>query len=119
MIDFSKFHEVEEGEMQTCVLPTIYKVFDSKPIGTDYVKTGMFQGCCLSIKVEGNVVTFAMPFNAPVVMLKDYLTKEDRNGTICSRHYNKSDSIIYDIEQSDDNTLLIMRFYTKELKMFL
>ena len=117
-MDYSQFHPVEPAEMQSCVLPIIFKCFDSKPIGTDFVKMGLFKDAVLAVKVDGNQATFALPFNGPILLLKEYLTKEERNGKQCLRHYNKTDSIIYNFEINDDNTELVMNFYTKEFKLF-
>ena len=117
-MDYSLFHPVEQAEMKSCVLPVIFKCFDSKPIGTDFVKMGLFKGSVLAIKADGNQVTFALPFNGPLTLLTDYLTKEERGGKQCLRHYNKTDSIIYNYETNEDNTELAMSFYTKEFKLF-
>lgn len=117
-MDYSQFHPVEQDEMKSCVLPILFKCFDSKPIGTDFVKMGLFKDAVLAVKVDGNIVTFALPFNGPMLLLQEYLTKEERNGKQCLRHYNKTDSIIYNFETNDDNTELVMSFYTKEFKLF-
>jgi len=117
-MDYSQFHPVEPAEMQACVLPILFKCFDSKPIGTDFVKMGLFKGSVLAVNVDGNNATFALPFNGPIALLKEYLTKEERNGKQCLRHYNKTDSIIYNFETNDDNTELVMNFYTKEFRLF-
>ena len=117
-MDYNQFQPVEQDEMKSCVLPILFKCFDSKPIGTDFVKMGLFKDSVLAVKVDGNIVTFALPFNGPITLLKEYLTKEERNGKQCLRHYNKTDSIIYNFETNDDNTELVMSFYTKEFKLF-
>lgn len=117
-MDYNQFHPVEPSEMASCVIPILFKCFDAKPIGTELVKMGLFRGSALAVKVEGNTATFALPFNGPMAMLREYLTKEDRGGRQCLRHYNKTDSIIYNYEVNDDNTELTMSFYTKEFKMF-
>lgn len=117
-MDYNQFHPVEQAEMSSCVLPIIFKCFDNKPIGTEFVKMGLFRDCVLAVKVDGNIATFALPFNGPMGLLKEYLTKEDRGGKQCLRHYNKTGSIIYNFEVNDDNTELTMRFYTKEFKLF-
>lgn len=117
-IDLSKFHAVEAEEMQTCVWPILFKCFDSKPIGTDNVKMGLFNGQVLAVKVVGNIARFALPFNGPMMLLVDYLTKENRKGVICKRHYNKTDSIMFRYEVNEDNTELTIHFYTKEFKLF-
>ena len=117
-MDYNQFHPVEQAEMQSCVMPILFKCFDSKPIGTDFVKMGLFKEQVLAVKVDGNIATFALPFNGPMGLLREYLTKEERNGKQCLRHYNKTDSIIYNFEVNDDNTELVMSFYTKEFKLF-
>lgn len=117
-MDYNQFNPVEQAEMASCVMPVLFKCFDTKPIGTDLVKMGMFRGCVLAVKVDGNTATFALPFNGPMGLLKEYLTKEERAGRQCLRHYNKTDSIIYNFDVNDDNTELTMSFYTKEFKMF-
>jgi len=117
-MDYSLFHPVEQDEMKSCVLPILFKCFDSKPIGTDLVKMGLFKDSVLAVNVDGNQATFALPFNGPMLMLREYLTKEERNGKQCLRHYNKTDSIIFDYDTNDDNTELVMKFYTKEFKLF-
>lgn len=117
-MDFSKFHPVEQQEMLSCVAPVIFKCFDGKSIGTDLVKLGMFKDKPLAIRIDGNEVTFALPFNGPISLLRDYLTFEIRHGKKMLRHYNPSDSILFDIVTNDNNTELIATFYTKEFKMF-
>lgn len=117
-MDFSKFHPVEQQEMLSCVAPTIFKCFDGKPIGTDLVKMGLFRGNVLAVKIEGNEAIFALPYHGPMTLLKDYLAHEERDKKIVSRHYNPTDSIIYDFDINDDNTELIMTFYTREYKLF-
>lgn len=109
-MDYSQFHPVEQDEMKACVLPIIFKCFDSKPIGTDLVKMGFFKDSVLAVKVDGNIVTFALPFNGPISMLRDILT---------NTHYNKTDSIMVRCEVNDDNTLLTATFYSKEYKLFM
>ena len=115
-MDYTKFHPVEQAEMQSCVLPVIYKCFDDNPIGTEFSKMGTFKKHVLAVKVNGNAATFSLPSDGPMESRVDYLTKEDRNGTTCPRHYNRTDSIMYDIAINGNE--LTMTFYTKEFKIF-
>ncbi len=106
-MDYSKFQIVEDMSEVTHIFR---KIFDGgKSFGSDEAKMGFFHGNMLCAKVEGNSIIFALPFNGPMVMLKDILT---------SSHYNKTDSILVDCTINEDNTELTATFYSKEFKLF-
>ena len=87
------------------------KIFDGKKsYGTDTVKMGFFHDCMLAAKVEGNQILFSLPFNGPMVLLRDILKHT---------HYNKTNSIMVTCDVNDDNTLLTATFYSKEFKLFM
>lgn len=106
-MDYSQFQPVENmGE----VTHVFKQIFDGKKMyGTDDVKMGFFHDSPMIAKVEGNQISFALPFNAPLSLLSNFLE---------NTHYNKTNSIIVDIAINDDNTMLTATFYTKELKLF-
>jgi len=105
--DFSKFQMVENMSEVTHIFK---KIFDGgKSFGTDNAKMGFFHESMMAAKVDGNQIVFALPFNGPMSMLRELLT---------STHYNKTNSIIVDIDVNDDNTMLTATFYTTELKLF-
>ena len=115
-MDYNQFQPLEDMSEATHIFKQIFD--GKKTFGTDTAKMGFFHDQVLAAKVDGNQITFALPFNGPMGLLKEYLTKEERNGKQCLRHYNKTDSIIYNFEVNDDNTELVMSFYTKEFKLF-
>ena len=107
IMDYSKFHVVEDMSEVTHVFK---KIFDGKKtFGTDTAKMGFFHDCVLAAKVEGNRIIFALPFNGPMMMLKEVLEKT---------HYTRTDSIMVVCEVNDDNTMLTATFYSKEFKIF-
>lgn len=107
-MDYNQFQPVEDmGE----VTHVFKKIFDNrKSYGTDTAKMGFFHDQVLAAKVEGNQITFALPFNGPMVMLRDILEHT---------HYNKTNSIMVVCEVNDDNTELVATFYSKEFKLFM
>lgn len=106
-MDYSQFQMVEN---MSEVTPIFKKIFDEgKSFGTDIAKMGFYHDCMMSAKVEGNQIIFALPFNGPMSMLRDFLEHT---------HFNKTNSIMVDIEVNEDNTMLTASFYTTELKLF-
>ena len=71
---------------------------------------GFFHDQVLAAKVEGNQIIFALPFNGPMMMLREILEKS---------RYNKTDSIMVTCDVNDDNTQLTATFYSKEFKLFM
>lgn len=106
-MDYNNFQPVEDMDEVTHVFK---KIFDGKKtFGTDTAKMGFFHDQVLAAKVEGNQILFALPFNGPMVMLKDLLEHT---------HYNKTNSIMVVCDINDDNTQLTATFYSKEFKLF-
>lgn len=106
-MDYSQFQPVEDMAEVTHVFK---KIFDGKKtFGTDTAKLGFFHDQVLAAKVEGNQILFALPFNGPMIMLRDILERT---------HYNKTDSIMVTCSVNDDNTILTATFYSKEFKLF-
>jgi hypothetical protein len=105
-MDSSKFQIVED---MTEVRSVFKEIFEGKTIGTDDVKMGTFLGSVCAAKLEGNQITFALPFNAPIVLLVEILKKHK---------YNKSNTIFCECEVNDDNTIVTATYFTKEFKMF-
>jgi hypothetical protein len=71
---------------------------------------GFFHDQVLAAKVESNQITFALPFNGPISLLREILE---------NAHYNKTDSIMVTCDVNDDNTILTATFYSKEFKLFM
>ena len=106
-MDYSQFQPVEDMNEVTHVFK---RIFDGrKTFGTDTAKLGFFHDQVLAAKVEGNQIFFALPFNGPMLMLRDILEHT---------HYNKTDSIMVTCSVNDDNTILTATFYSKEFKLF-
>lgn len=105
-MDSSKFQVVEDMNE---VRSVFREIFEGKTIGTDDVKMGTFSNSVCAAKVEGNQITFCLPFNGPVVLLVEILKKHK---------YNRSDTIFCETEVNDDNTIVTASYYTKEFKMF-
>ena len=105
-MDSSKFQQVENMDE---VRSVFREIFEGKTIGTDDVKMGTFSNSVCAAKVEGNQITFALPFNGPVVLLVEILNKHK---------YNRSNTIFCETEVNDDNTIVTAKYYTKEFKMF-
>lgn len=105
-MDSSKFQMVED---MSEVCSVFKEIFEGKTIGTDDVKMGIFSSSVCAAKVEGNMITFSLPFNGPIVLLCEILKKHK---------YNKSNTIFCETDINDDNTIVCARFYTKEYKMF-
>ena len=84
------------------------EIFCGKTIGTNDVKMGTFCESVCAAKVEGNQITFSLPFNGPVVLLIEILKKHK---------YNKSNSIFCECDVNDDNTIVTARYYVKEYKL--
>ena len=106
-MDYSQFQPIEDMSEVTHIFK---KIFDGKKsYGTDTAKMGFFHEQVLAAKVEGNQIIFALPFNGPMMLLKDILEKT---------HYNKTDSVMVQTEVNDDNTELVATFYSKEFKLF-
>jgi hypothetical protein len=105
-MDSSKFQVVED---MSEVRSVFREIFEGKTIGTDDVKMGTFSNSVCAAKVEGNQITFCLPFNGPVVLLVEILKKHK---------YNRSDTIFCETEVNDDNTIVTASYYTKEFKMF-
>ena len=106
-MNYNQFQPVENMDEVTHVFK---KIFDGKKTyGTDTAKMGFFHEQVLAAKVEGNQIIFALPFNGPMMMLKDILEHT---------HYTKTDSIMVKCEINDDNTELVATFYSKEFKLF-
>ena len=105
-MDSSKFQQVENMDE---VRSVFREIFEGKTIGTDDVKMGTFSNSVCAAKVEGNQITFALPFNGPVVLLVEILKKHK---------YNRSNTIFCETEVNDDNTIVTAKYYTKEFKMF-
>lgn len=107
-MDYNQFQPVENMEEVTHVFK---KIFDGKKsYGTDTAKMGFFHDCMLAAKVEGNQILFSLPFNGPMMMLRDVLEHT---------HYNKTNSIMVTCDVNDDNTMLTATFYSKEFKLFM
>lgn len=106
-MDYSQFQPVENmGE----VTHVFKQIFDGKKMyGTDDVKMGFFHDSPMIAKVEGNQISFALPFNGPMTLLREILE---------NTHYNKTDSIMCDCVVNEDNTILTATFYSKEFKLF-
>ena len=102
----SKFQMVED---MTEVRSVFKEIFTGKTLGTDDVKMGTFCDAVCAAKIEGNQITFSLPFNGPVVLLTEILKKHK---------YNRSNTIFCECDVNDDNTLVIAKYYTKEFKMF-
>ena len=105
-MDSSKFQMVED---MTEVRSVFKEIFEGKTIGTDDVKMGTFSNSVCAAKLEGNQITFALPFNGPVVLLVEILKKHK---------YNRSNTIFCECDVNDDNTIVVARYFTKEYKMF-
>jgi len=105
-MDSSKFQMVED---MTEVRSVFKEIFEGKTIGTDDVKMGTFSNSVCAAKLEGNQITFALPFNGPVVLLVEILKKHK---------YNRSNTIFCECEVNDDNTIVTATYFTKEFKMF-
>ena len=105
-MDASKFQIVED---MSEVRSVFKEIFEGKTIGTEDAIMGTFSNSVCAAKVEGNQITFCLPFCGPVVLLKEILIKHK---------YNKSNTIFCDCEVNDDNTIVYAKFYTKEFKMF-
>lgn len=105
-MDSSKFQVVED---MSEVRSVFKEIFEGKTIGTDDVKMGTFSSSVCAAKVEGNQITFSLPFNGPIVLLCEILKKHK---------YNRSNTIFCETEINDDNTIVIAKYYTKEFKMF-
>lgn len=106
-MDYSQFQPIENMEEVTHVFK---KIFDGKKsYGTDTAKMGFFHDAMLAAKVDGNQIIFALPFNGPMMLLKELLE---------TTHYNKTNSIMVTCEVNDDNTQLTATFYSKEFKLF-
>lgn len=107
-MDYNQFQPVEDMNE---VVHVFKKIFDGKKtFGTDAVKMGFFHDQVLAAKVEGNQITFALPFNGPISLLREILEHT---------HYNKTDSIMVTCSVNDDNTELVATFYSKEFKLFM
>lgn len=107
-MDYSKFQPIEDMSEVTHIFKKIFD--DRKTFGTDTAKMGFFHDQVLAAKVEGNQIIFALPFNGPMMMLREILEKS---------HYNKTDSIMVTCDINDDNTQLTATFYSKEFKLFM
>lgn len=107
-MDASKFQMVETDGMNE-VKSVFKEIFTGKTIGTDDVKMGTFCDSVCAAKVDGNQITFSMPFNGPITLLSEILKKH---------RYNKSNSIFCTIDINNDNTIVTAKYYTKEFKMF-
>lgn len=107
-MDYNQFQPVEDmGE----VTHIFKQIFDGKKTyGTDNAKMGFFHDQVLAAKVEGNQIIFALPFNGPMILLREILEKT---------HYNKTNSIMVNCDVNDDNTQLVATFYSKEFKLFM
>lgn len=108
IMDYNQFQPVEDMSEVTHIFKQIFD--GKKTFGTDTAKMGFFHDQVLAAKVDGNQITFALPFNGPISMLKDILERT---------HYNKTDSIMVKTEINDDNTELVATFYSKEFKLFM
>ena len=106
-MDYNQFQPIEDMSEVTHIFK---KIFDGgKSIGTDVTRMGFYHDVVLTAKVEDNKIFFAMPYYGAMAMLSEFLSKT---------HYNKTDSIMVDVEKSDDNTMLTATFYSKEFKLF-
>ena len=106
-MDYNQFQPIEDMSEVTHIFK---KIFDGKKsYGTDTAKMGFFHDQVLAAKVEGNQIVFALPFNGPMMMLREVLEKA---------HYNKTNSIMVVCDVNDDNTLLTATFFSKEFKLF-
>ena len=108
IMDYNQFQPVEDMSEVTHIFKQIFD--GKKTFGTDTAKMGFFHDQVLAAKVEGNQITFALPFNGPISMLRDILE---------NTHYNKTDSIMVKCEVNDDNTELVATFFSKEFKLFM
>lgn len=107
-MDYNQFQIVEDMSVVTRIFK---KIFDEgKTFGTDNAKMGFYQGFMMAAKVDGNQILFALPFNGPMAMLREFLEHT---------HYDKTDSIMVTCEVNDDNTMLTATFYSKEFKLFM
>ena len=107
-MDYTKFQPIEDMGEVTHIFKKIFD--DKKTYGTDTAKMGFFHDQVLAAKVEGNQIIFALPFNGPMMMLREILEKS---------RYNKTDSIMVTCDVNDDNTQLTATFYSKEFKLFM
>lgn len=108
IMDYKKFQPVEDMNEVTHIFK---KIFDGKKsFGTDTAKMGFFHECVLAAKVEDNQIIFALPFNGPMMLLREILE---------NTHYNKTNSIMVACDINDDNTILTATFYSKEFKLFM
>jgi hypothetical protein len=105
-MDTSKFQKVEDMNEVRSVFK---EVFEGKTITTDVAIIGTFSKSVCAAKIDGNQITFALPFNGPVTLLKEILKKHK---------YNKSNTIFCECDVNDDNTIVTASYYTKEFKMF-
>jgi hypothetical protein len=105
-MDASKFQQVED---MSEVRSVFKEIFEGKTIGTDDVKMGTFSSSVCAAKIEGNQITFCLPFNGPITLLIEILKKHK---------YNRSNTIFCECEVNDDNTIVTATYYTKEFKMF-
>lgn len=105
-MDSKNFQQVEDMNEVRSVFK---EIFEGKTIGTDDVKMGTFSNSVCAAKIEGNEITFALPFNGPITLLCEILKKHK---------YNKSNTIFCECEVNDDNTIVTARYFTKEFKMF-
>jgi hypothetical protein len=107
-MDYSQFQPIEDMSEVTHIFKQIFD--GKKSFGTDTAKMGFFHDAPLAVKVEGNQILFALPFNGPIQMLEKILKET---------HYNKTDSIMCDCDINDDNTMLTATYYSKEFKLFM
>lgn len=105
-MDIRQFQQVENMDE---VRPVFKEIFEGKTIGTDDVKMGTFSNSVCAAKIEGNSITFALPFNGPITLLVQILKKHK---------YNRSNTIFCECDVNDDNTIVTATYYTKEFKMF-
>jgi len=106
-MDYNQFQPVEDMNE---VVHIFKKIFDGgKSYGTETTRMGFYKDFVLTAKIEGNVIYFAMPYNGPMAMLSEFLTKTN---------YNKTNSIFVNCAVNDDNTMLTATFYSKEFKLF-
>ena len=105
-MDTSKFQKVEDMNEVRSVFK---EVFEGKTITTDVAIIGTFSKSVCAAKIDGNQITFSLPFNGPVVLLVEILKKHK---------YNKSNTIFCECDVNDDNTIVTASYYTKEFKMF-
>ena len=107
-MDYNQFQPVEDMSEVTHIFKQIFD--GKKSFGTDTAKMGFFHEQMMAAKVEGNQIIFALPFNGPMLKLREILEKA---------HYNKTDSIMVTCDVNDDNTILTATFYSKEYKLFM